>query len=305
VRAATAGKTTRRGALARTQLEHVHAGRVRLRSRTHGRDAADGDRLGPSLQRPVDRDHLVRHGCLRLAPGYVGMTVGWVEGFELNFFGAVLGFHIRRPALTFPVSDAFGSRPASNPRESPSVHGRRQVAHASSRAHRPTARQPSTDTSPSAAQSSSLEATRALMPESPIEPGTTAHLFMICVIRASAITFVVDIRERGGSSSFRFRSGEAQFIGSCRRRSSRRVWARSAKRTHPAHDARHRYDNGVKSVLVDATAEKGFGRAGVDVGLLAGVVGLPAVSIFSGCDINWNLKNPLESPGNLSDFRNS
>ena len=34
--------------LARAQLEHVRAGRVRLRSRTHGRVAADGDRLGLS-----------------------------------------------------------------------------------------------------------------------------------------------------------------------------------------------------------------------------------------------------------------
>jgi hypothetical protein len=53
--------------------------------------------------------------------GYVGMTISWVEGFELNFFGAVLGFDIRRPAeasvartLWFrgrPV--IFGSRPMS------------------------------------------------------------------------------------------------------------------------------------------------------------------------------------------------
>ena len=34
--------------------------------------------------------------------GYVGLTVGWVEGFEVNFFGAVIGFDIRRPALKFP-----------------------------------------------------------------------------------------------------------------------------------------------------------------------------------------------------------
>ncbi len=34
--------------------------------------------------------------------GYVGVTVGWVEGVELNFFGAVLGFDLRRPALKLP-----------------------------------------------------------------------------------------------------------------------------------------------------------------------------------------------------------
>src|SRR6266852_3904127 len=33
--------------------------------------------------------------------GYLGLTIGWVEGFEINFFGAVLGFDIRRPALKF------------------------------------------------------------------------------------------------------------------------------------------------------------------------------------------------------------
>jgi hypothetical protein len=34
--------------------------------------------------------------------GYIGMTVGWVEGFEFNFLGAVIGFDIRRPALKLP-----------------------------------------------------------------------------------------------------------------------------------------------------------------------------------------------------------
>jgi len=34
--------------------------------------------------------------------GYLGLTVGWVEGIELNFFGGVLGLDLRRPALKFP-----------------------------------------------------------------------------------------------------------------------------------------------------------------------------------------------------------
>jgi hypothetical protein len=34
--------------------------------------------------------------------GYLGLTIGWVEGIELNFFGAVLGFDLRRPALKLP-----------------------------------------------------------------------------------------------------------------------------------------------------------------------------------------------------------
>jgi len=39
---------------------------------------------------------------------YIGLTIGWVEGFELNSFGAVLGFDIRRPALKLPGIGRFG-----------------------------------------------------------------------------------------------------------------------------------------------------------------------------------------------------
>lgn len=34
--------------------------------------------------------------------GYVGVTVGWVEGLEMNFLGLVTGFDLRRPALKLP-----------------------------------------------------------------------------------------------------------------------------------------------------------------------------------------------------------
>ena len=40
--------------------------------------------------------------------GYVGITIGWVEGFELNLFGAVVGFDVRRPALKLPGLGRFG-----------------------------------------------------------------------------------------------------------------------------------------------------------------------------------------------------
>jgi len=40
--------------------------------------------------------------------GYFGLTVGWIEGFEINFLGAVLGFDIRRPALKFPGIGRLG-----------------------------------------------------------------------------------------------------------------------------------------------------------------------------------------------------
>jgi len=40
--------------------------------------------------------------------GYAGLTVGWVEGIELNILGAVLGLDIRRPALKVPGLGRIG-----------------------------------------------------------------------------------------------------------------------------------------------------------------------------------------------------
>jgi hypothetical protein len=40
--------------------------------------------------------------------GYVGVRIGWVDGFELNVLGAVLGFDVRRPALKLPGLGRFG-----------------------------------------------------------------------------------------------------------------------------------------------------------------------------------------------------
>jgi hypothetical protein len=50
-------------------------------------------------------------GVYASVAGYLGMTVGWVEGFEINFFGAVLGFDVRRPALKLPGIRRFGVAP--------------------------------------------------------------------------------------------------------------------------------------------------------------------------------------------------
>jgi hypothetical protein len=94
--------------LARAQLEHVRAGRVRLRSRTHGRVC----RRRRSARTPYNGRWIgitsAGTGVYVSLAGYVGVTVGWVEGFELNFFGALLGFDIRRPALKFPGLGRFG-----------------------------------------------------------------------------------------------------------------------------------------------------------------------------------------------------
>lgn len=40
--------------------------------------------------------------------GYLGLTVGWIEGIEVNFLGAVFGIDIRRPALKLPGIGRLG-----------------------------------------------------------------------------------------------------------------------------------------------------------------------------------------------------
>ena len=42
--------------------------------------------------------------------GYLGLTIGWVEGIEINFLGAVFGLDLRRPALKLPGVGARGFR---------------------------------------------------------------------------------------------------------------------------------------------------------------------------------------------------
>ncbi len=43
--------------------------------------------------------------------GYVGLTIGWIEGVELNVLGGVLGLDLRRPALKLPGIGRLGMRP--------------------------------------------------------------------------------------------------------------------------------------------------------------------------------------------------
>jgi hypothetical protein len=49
-----------------------------------------------------------RTGLYATLAGYLGVRIGWVEGFEINFFGAVLGFDIRRPAVKLPGLGRLG-----------------------------------------------------------------------------------------------------------------------------------------------------------------------------------------------------
>jgi hypothetical protein len=40
--------------------------------------------------------------------GYAGVTVGWVEGIEVNLFGAVAGLDLRRPGVKLPAIGRIG-----------------------------------------------------------------------------------------------------------------------------------------------------------------------------------------------------
>lgn len=40
--------------------------------------------------------------------GYAGLTIGWVEGVEINLLGGVVGFDLRRPALKLPGFGRIG-----------------------------------------------------------------------------------------------------------------------------------------------------------------------------------------------------
>jgi len=44
--------------------------------------------------------------------GYAGLTLGWIEGVEVNFLGLVAGFDLRRPALKLPGWGRIGLSPA-------------------------------------------------------------------------------------------------------------------------------------------------------------------------------------------------
>ena len=49
-----------------------------------------------------------RTGLFISLGGYLGLTIGWIEGIELNFMGCVLGLDIRRPALKLPAIGRLG-----------------------------------------------------------------------------------------------------------------------------------------------------------------------------------------------------
>ena len=56
--------------------------------------------------------------------GYAGITVGWVEGVELNFLGLIAGIDVRRPAVKLPGLGAHRIRAdhlVTSPPRSPAI----------------------------------------------------------------------------------------------------------------------------------------------------------------------------------------
>ena len=51
-----------------------------------------------------------RTGLTLTLGGYAGITLGWVEGLEINILGAVAGVDVRRPAIKLPGLGRIGMR---------------------------------------------------------------------------------------------------------------------------------------------------------------------------------------------------
>ena len=77
----------------------------------------------------IGKDYPYDGRWLRLAPsgtgvkltldGYVGVTLAWVEGIEVNILGAVAGLDLRRPAIKLPGLGRIGIRGADEPAKPP------------------------------------------------------------------------------------------------------------------------------------------------------------------------------------------
>ena len=53
-----------------------------------------------------------RTGVQLTLGGYGGLTLGWIEGVEINILGAVAGLDLRRPAIKLPGLGRLGMAPA-------------------------------------------------------------------------------------------------------------------------------------------------------------------------------------------------
>jgi hypothetical protein len=71
----------------------------------------------------ISKDWRADAGILALTPsgtgiqlslgGLFGVTVGWVEGLEVNILGLVTGLDLRRPALKLPGIGRIGIGPVA------------------------------------------------------------------------------------------------------------------------------------------------------------------------------------------------
>jgi hypothetical protein len=71
----------------------------------------------------IGKDYPYDGKWIRLTPtgvrlslgGYGGLTVGWLEGIEINILGAVAGLDIRHPAVKLPGLGRFGAPASRSP----------------------------------------------------------------------------------------------------------------------------------------------------------------------------------------------
>lgn len=81
-------------------VEQVPEMAVALPSTAIGKDfPVDGDWVGLAPSRT---------GLRVTLDGYAGLTFAWVEGIELNMFGAVVGLDLRRPGIKLPGFGRIG-----------------------------------------------------------------------------------------------------------------------------------------------------------------------------------------------------
>lgn len=67
-----------------------------------------------------------RSGIKLSLGGYAGLSLGWVDGFEVNLAGAIAGVDVRHPAIKLP---GFGRLGVDLPYQQPHEKGPQQTAH--------------------------------------------------------------------------------------------------------------------------------------------------------------------------------
>ena len=97
--------------VAGAQLQFVCGLCVGGHTRNRHRAAADGHRQGLALADLLPGLTPSPTGVAIALGGVLGVTVGWVEGIEVNVLGLVTGIDVRRPALKIPGFGRIGIAP--------------------------------------------------------------------------------------------------------------------------------------------------------------------------------------------------